>query len=46
MTADDLIHQFALFVARVSDNPQTTELEWDALLLALNQLDEIAASAI
>lgn len=43
ITIEDVVHQFALFVARVADNPATTDQELDTLLVAVNALDDIAA---
>lgn len=43
ITVDDVVHQFALWIARVADNPTTTEQELDTLLVAINALDDISA---
>jgi hypothetical protein len=43
LTSDDVVHQFALWTARVADNPATTEQELDTLLVAMTALDDITA---
>jgi len=43
ITVDDVVHQFALWIARVADNPATTEQELDTLLAAIDALDDITA---
>ena len=43
ITVDDVVHQFALWIARVADNPATTAQELDTLLAAIDALDDITA---
>ena len=43
ITPDDVVQQFALWTARVADNPATTEQELDTLLVAMTALDDIPA---
>jgi len=43
ITGDDLVHQFALWTARVADNPATTAQELDTLLVAIDALEDIVA---
>ncbi|MDY0891895.1 hypothetical protein [Frigoribacterium sp. CFBP9030] len=43
MTPQDVVRLFVHYVARVADNPATTECEMDTLLCAIDALDDIVA---
>lgn len=43
LTIDDVVDQFALWIAKVADNPATTEHKGDTLRVAMTAFDDTTA---